>query len=743
MKLVPVLPRGGSRGSREWAPPPAAGQALVIVLGILAVTAILFVAFSQFMRAERVSGRSFADAVRAEQLVHVALARALEHVDDSMAGYCYPFWSPSHPDAMGSTGGIHCAEILRGGSTNLIPRSLWADVAAATGECAWVYIRSSDGRTNGRVAYLVANCSGLLDANLVGGANRTWSTNIAEVDLEGLYPEILDPQRFREGRARHRRYESVAELSRINEKPAGPASNLFTFSYDPGRDVYYTNQTHLGARTIDLRPKFRINDLGTYTNYTGPAFVADFLQEVSSLVARAGFSNNAADVAWNIVNYLDADRIPQTGKGTPPWLQAAGSEATPLVNEVALRTVSDRTNVYEVAVELWFPFFPVAVAPSDGFRVDVGVFDHAVTATNQAELMMQTNPDWSFESPIGSMAFGGPTEFLCFTSPPGRRISFPYVTTNTPPVTNYLPIGVSRFDPGGGTNGVPATNAVWILVRVSQDAARSGIVDQAMAELPVRFTNTTCWAVRDPRANHREEHWAKGAEPSLGRTNGANVCDAWAAGRQGLPIFHRDGPMANIGELGHIYCSDPDGPHPDARYWRNIDLLRYDQGAQLVDWMTVRQANVPARGLVGAGTRQEGVLRTLFHNVRVGHCSSRGRSFATNHVLTAPDIEALAASLGEPYLTPSDMLDEVGSKNVFRNWRPAGLDLSGDLKEDALRSILELISFRQNLFTIVLLAQPLGPQGVVPVAERRAVAVVCRDSYTGRSFVRCLLWPTE
>ena len=61
-------------------------------------------------------------------------------------------------------------------------------------------------------------------------------------------------------------------------------------------------------------------------------------------------------------------------------------------------------------------------------------------------------------------------------------------------------------------------------------------------------------------------------------------------------------------------------------------------------------------------------------------------------------------------------------------------------KEDVFRHICELITFRQNLFTIILGAQALSPRGNFVVAEKRAVANVYRDAYTGRHFVRSFKW---
>lgn len=64
-------------------------------------------------------------------------------------------------------------------------------------------------------------------------------------------------------------------------------------------------------------------------------------------------------------------------------------------------------------------------------------------------------------------------------------------------------------------------------------------------------------------------------------------------------------------------------------------------------------------------------------------------------------------------------------------------------RQDPIRKIVNFISFRNNVFEIVLASQILGADGVTVLAEKHAVATVYRDSYTGRSFVRRFKWLTD
>jgi hypothetical protein len=136
-------------------------------------------------------------------------------------------------------------------------------------------------------------------------------------------------------------------------------------------------------------------------------------------------------VAWNIVNYLDPDRVPQGGmEDDRPWTHVEGGEAIPLINEIAFQaarpTASARSNHYEFAVELWFPFAPAIVQPSDKFFLQVGVFTNLETTATAPTVMSKASPKWSFTVPITDMKFDTPTEFLVvhLTRPKPDQLSY-------------------------------------------------------------------------------------------------------------------------------------------------------------------------------------------------------------------------------------------------------------------------------------------------------------------------------
>lgn len=665
------------------------GVALIIVLGMLTIISLLVVSFMRSMRDERQTTKDHVDLVRARQLVPVAIVRAMEDVDRRMASSCYPpFWTNAYQDVACSTGAALCPDILDDQAVAAIPAALRTDASnAAAGSCYWTPVITDDGRTNGRVAYLVVNCSGLLDANVVGGTTRTGSTSVSELDLSGL-PEMADSSRatlFCSNRILHRRYETIAELAKLNPGVlADPVSNLFVYSYDPGRDMYFTNQSELGLRTIGLTNKFRINRLATYTNYTTEPFVSEYWRPLVDLLARAGLRTNTDSIAWNIVDYLDPDRIPS----------AAGGEAVPRLNEIVLTEDPPGSTNYQLVVELWFPFAPVCLTSGDSvaLRTEICHSDPLVTATSVYA--------------VGNMEFGNVSnEFLTFTSSSFR------ITTD---VTNIVAISV----------GHPVTVSAQVLVGA---APMPGAVYG-----PTGLTSTIDLSVNDPRGME----WEPMMTNTLGTMN-AN-CAPWADGGQGLPIFHRDGPMQSIGELGHIYCSDPDRP------WRNIDLMSTDEGAALLDWMTARATNAGAHGLVSISTAQKDVLRVLFHNMMIGYTN---RFFAERVLLPDANIGALVDAIvaNGPYLGFRDLFHDGTVAKAFSDCVPSNSApaVKGELSEDILRNIAEMITFRQNLFTIIVAAQVLAPDGIASIAEKRAVAIVYRDAYTGKHFTRSFRWLTD
>ncbi|MEI6971565.1 MAG: hypothetical protein WCL44_08605, partial [bacterium] len=524
-----------------------------------------------------------------------------------------------------------------------------------------------------------------------------------------------------------------------------------------------------------------------------------------------------------------------------PWTHSEGGEAIPLANEIVLRPYDTgpspipappiwptNNTFYEFVVEYWYPFAPVSVSPADNFFVWVGVFTNHwngeveyASAPSELSITNYAFTNFSFTFDITNMSYGG-NEFLCFTSPINKKISFPtrvYVTNPVPGyVTNYLPIGIQKYADGPGTTRF-VTNRVWFLSRTYKreynPASGAGWislpVDEAMGYLAFDgangegYTNNVApedqykrqlrefrecrgYSVPDPRSNGQIKYWTQRGnnegggswknvggwdyawnDPvwcTLGTTNHyADVaagmygvaqrvgCDPWSRKGSGLPIFNTNGPMENIGELGYIWRSNLDDEQPAGfMWWRTINLMHFDEGAALLDWMTIRPTNAPEYGLFNIGSRQTNAVKAPLFNMKVGYVSGPDTNMYS--VKTA-DIAFLAATIisNGPYINyrsmfTTDDADDGGGGPVANAFRRAGTNSNaearGDLYgEDVFRKVCELITFRHNLFTVAVAAQVFGGDGATVVGEKRAVATVYRDAYTGRYFIRSFKWLSD
>ena len=96
------------------------GIALLIVIGLTAMLMLLGAAFAIYMRTERMASGNFKNDVRARQLLHVALARAMDTVETSCNNAIYPPFDVLYPTNSG--GGVVDAALTSWGATNYLPR---------------------------------------------------------------------------------------------------------------------------------------------------------------------------------------------------------------------------------------------------------------------------------------------------------------------------------------------------------------------------------------------------------------------------------------------------------------------------------------------------------------------------------------------------------------------------------------------------------------------------------------------
>ncbi len=839
------------------------GSALVVTLGLLAVLALLVFAFAFSARTERFAARHDRDRVVARQYLDVALAAAMEAVLHYTTNYNNGspapfFWvtrftpldfiSANAFVSLAGGDGPAIAGFFDNACTNLIPASLLAEVRDL--EPRWIPIvgeeegsRRQTG-TNGFIAYAVINCSGLLDAHCISSNQAAW------LRQQGV--DIGDDDEFLRDRARDMapgsvltNYLSLRDLTLRNRGIRPPVENLFTVSWDPGPDVTVTNGDAFGNRDVLLTPKLDVNgwtngfrgdlsdpaDLAAH--YRSTTFREGWLREATNRFAAIGFAAPEA-LAWNLVNFMDADRIPQGPGGHLAWQAPWPVEDVPLINEIAVAQVpldfegGPYTNRYAPAVELWHPFVTNAISGKDEAQLVVAVYtnwppDDIGAADNWIENVIWRPPGdhhgLTFSNAIPRMEQGTDTEFVTLTMPP-PYISFPVTVTNavgaagepfyrqeTPgsmarlvpagddewaerfSLTSeilWLPLGHCSYGTYESADGLvytrvqrTVTNEIRLLARVQLG---TNWVDEAMGYHPgdparsnlVAFLEPCGYDVDDPRCNGHPDDWRRydaamitgGADGDGGYActlSGATnaVCDPWhLPWGQGLPLVHFNEPLRRAGDIGHIqqperFPADGDRSRTLTNRWRSICLAdpsvlgtnsagySFSAGSVL-EFFTARAANTPVRGLVHYSTTHTNVVRALMAELEVGRGAETARmNNAGIEWLTEVYAESQRRLYGAGVIPvgAGDLCHGFGLVEQFRRLPAEHLDeeedewhwqdsLGNDLKEDILRALAERVSFRQQVFLLVLAARTATPGGRI-AADQRAAAVVLRDACSG------------
>jgi len=297
--------------------------------------------------------------------------------------------SPPVPITLSGGSGNHrmYLTLLSGEVTNYIPMSLYAGVSTAA--CAavtntYVDITTAINTTAnillGKYRYLVANCSGLLDANLIGSSTkeRRFGSSAEEISIENL-PEIETSRKtaFLNNRNTYIRYETIRQLAALDARP----TNLFVYSHFPSEKwntdmLNYFAPVNLGGSVPDL-----INRMSAITNAFGMAGITE--EEHRNCMFRS------------LIDYVDSDKVPNNYGGTlplpiplpAPYLTLPSNEKIPMINEIKfyhkLTTtytagpVIKRTYQYEgkITFEIWWPFVDRPFSDTDF------TFDYTINCT--------------------------------------------------------------------------------------------------------------------------------------------------------------------------------------------------------------------------------------------------------------------------------------------------------------------------------------------------------------------------
>ena len=330
------------------------------------------------------------------------------------------------------------------------------------------------------------------------------------------------------------------------------------------------------------------------------------------------------------------------------------------------------------------------------------------------------------------------------------------------------------------------------------------IVDEALlhGNSVLGWNAATNRYVADPRHNAYADYWLPndlypiGSIPAPNRPQVQEFAD-WNNGFIGIgttnlstevteyPFIHFNAPLASKGDIGHIYTS-PDrlgltrigGGLAQSQTQGNTDPNRpvHDtisfasrSGAALLDLFTVHatatdtnnsplRAAIPWRGLAQANTEHGSVISTLFADARLGWTNVNADITFT---LTPDELTDMAhtyldaltnmPTAGMGWRSYADMLPAVATNTLNPvaegTFTPPSAAPAHDWTEDALRGIVDKISFRQNIFVIVVAAQTLSPLSTesrpMVLADQRAAVTVIRDAFTGRWVIHSWRWLTE
>ncbi|MCS6770509.1 MAG: hypothetical protein NZ740_00605 [Kiritimatiellae bacterium] len=669
------------------------GMALVVVLGFLAVLAVLAVSLIVTMRVERLATSSFAETVRARQLVHVALARALQAIDSDLANnsFMYPPWdvftlTAGTPAITNPLPDLHSRLYVPASLTNQLPNVLrMENVQVGT-------------TIVGRVGYIAVDISGKVDANLAGTRPRGRGLDGREIQL-GVLPEIRNLQAFLNGRSNEwRRFESTAELYYL----AGVSGNsLFT-----NRPVQsFATFSRFGA-------DFSTNGTPKISLAGDAAALQSRESSIVSAFNACGIPNPNM-VFSNLLDYVDTDSIPRD-------LDSFCTEAVPMVNEVIFSNsvtrqvvggVTQYTHRLYMTVETWFPFgdrsFPAAQLVPQGSPII------NVVNINVPELAINPSADLVSAVPMAIQ--------------PHTPNSFQQTTFVWQKQTNV-------------SAGLPATVNIQVevnsrlavdLLGNRHDSARlpnTRVTVRAPPPGSSASPQIASLSVIDPRLNHDPANWALtvASAATPGRLNSN------ATGNEGPSIMYvRDFPLdqpkpglgvGSVGELGFLSVGEP---------WRTIALYRAPPLNRLhpvLDHFTAATNRSVRRALINVNSTDTNALAAAFFALPLENYPGGGGSTVT---------VAAARTLG------ANVLNENANQDVNRsisligafdinflaalNGQLASPVLTNDaIREAIVRNAAELFSYRQNMFNIYLFAQSLTPAGTVG-ADARAIATVWRD----------------
>ena len=713
------------------------GVALLIVLGMLALLLVMAATFSVTMRTERLGAGNYANNVSGRQLVQAALADAIERLDAEMvdgtnasgesSSSIYPEW-----DMIVSSNNlgrpISGSSLAWGEALEHIPGIYRRDAMMAKSDWLQAGTTNYGGTLVGRRAYLIINCSGLLDANFAGSEDRTNGTSTFELQLDNL-PEFAtnDINTFYADCLTHQRYESVSELVNLNLA----LNNM----------VGTTNAFHFMVNS--LFPKTLLNtqvDLGDGSVSYIESKRNDIKDKFGVLVDTT--SSDEKDFLYNnLLDYIDTDNKPRD-------LASPCTELVPMLNEVMVTGRVDfamhsgtpvMAAMMETRAEWAFPFIK---ASSDNFKIERKIYDGTVKLGGA---VVFTIPTVTTSYATGYQKDRDINKFHVVTDMATDKIKFmvnPVVTNSTYTIEFKMKFRIKN-------------STGKIVDEVPSPYTDEGFVYKTDVYVPGTPTSHLsfkgeCWEAFDPRYNWDTSQpagtwyplsgrplpgWNSGPWPSdtLNKTNAAAswIFDVWAPKSDHLYPVDQDmsmyvsdaGKLFSVAELGHLLRMKDYSTFSFYQTIRLFDLPDLNRVADEIN-KNFKLGEKSERGLVNINTDVSNVLYTAFDNMPKGYPDS-------GYFPSPADVDSIYTNISD-YIWingPFTTLDDLGRldwRKILPDWNDVELDSMFAMTSG-------LLGTRQNLFTIILAAGPysqsmgLGATSGNWLSTQRAVAVVWRD----------------
>jgi len=620
-------------------------------------------------------------------------------------GNSYPSWVGF---ASYSSNNVQRPISLTNNALSYIPASLIqaaSSVDTASQSNYWINIDTVvNGKTTtvGRVAYLIVNCSGLLDANYVGGKTRASGTDPAEIAIEYLNEIAGDTASFTNYRTANGPFETLPKLA--DWKSSWHPSNMFCYSG--------CLENEWVQDRLDI-------DSGGLVDISGDAGTLKLKKdEIIQAFDNCGLTNaGEAETAYiNLVDYVDNDSYAgNEGLGNPMDIHTS-VEAVPMINEVMFSntvTIVGSSNYFlvnNITVELWYPFNFNNTTP----------FDIELDAT--IEPKHSGYDEFKFTLPSISMSSTTTCSSASF------KIYTLTFTNNVVLVPPKLPPSELKWE-----ETITKATVKWLGQTVDQlDNSLSCIVTSSLPLGPTYSVSTMDKECIDPRFNWDTDstnQWSTWStfNQSIGDINQTttNYWPTHSVTDNVINVANR--PLQQLDELSRlIYSTQP---------WMTIDPPTKHK---IYEYFRLGAYPV-LRGFVNPNTHIRDVLAATFYKVQAH----------TNGVVTTGDeAEKIAQAIIDGkaididgkvigYKTIQEVTEVIKTNAVIQS-----LFNSNPIEIDALiANTVNLLRLRQNIFTIIIEVQ-VASGGNFPSnpAKQRAVAIVWRDPFRDNFYVRSLIF---